>query len=185
MKFFQKVNMASESVGSFNRTGKYQVGSTDTAVSSGEFVIPGALATNAVYGKKDLNVQICKAPTAGQVTASNAGVYVVDFVGVSAGTINGNEYRIGVKTAGLEASAGTPVAIRYLCFNDEFYLGDGNFASAPNAGTYATLTSGSTLLTPSSTIPATGFTVQVQEKDAISQGITANIDAYLCTVVQL
>ena len=185
MKFFQKVNMASESVASYNRTGKYQVSGTDTAISSGEFVTLGALATNAVYGKKDLNVQLCNAPVTAKVTASNAGVYVVDYVGVSAGTINGNEYRIGVKTAGLEAPAGTPVALRYVCFNDEFYLGDSNFESTPNVGTYAILTADKTTLTPASAIPATGFTVRVEEADTISQGITANINAYLCTVVQL
>lgn len=185
MKFFQKVNMASESIASYNRTGKYQVNGTNTAVSSGEFVFTNGLATNAVYGKKDINVQLVKAPVTAQVTASNAGVYVVDYVGVSTGTINGNDYRIGVKTAGLQAPAGTPVAIRQLSFNDEFYLGDENFVSAPNVGTYAILTNGNTALTPSSTIPSTGFTVKVEESDTLSQGLTANITAYLCTVVQL
>lgn len=188
-RFFQKVNMESEDVNAKMRSGIYQVGSTNTAVSSGAFVTVTGLADNTTYassGVKDLNKLIVKAP----VTATTAkGIYVTDIVKVTDGTIAGNVYREGVKTIGLSAIAGESVALRNVNnYTDQFLLGDENFVggiAGVGTNSFAVLTNGSVDLTPSATIPATGFTVAIDQKMTVSQGITGNVTAYLCRVVQL
>ena len=189
MKFFQKTNMISESVPAAMRTGLYQVGSTNTAVDSGAFVIAGALADNTLYSAysitlKDFNTFVIKAPVAAEVTAVNANVFVVDPIKVSDGTIASNIYREGAKTLGLGAAAGEKTAIRKLFLNDQFIIGLENFAAAPTVGQYAILTAADTILTAAAAIPATGFAVRVECIWNVSQGINA-IKGYLCTVVQL
>jgi len=190
MKFFQKVNMMSEAGGkanAMNRTGLYQASGSNAAVDAGAFVILGALASSEVYNTftggsaKDWNKFICTAPTA----VTNKGVYVVDPVKVSDGTINGNVYRMGDKTLGLGANSGEPVALRRLDMSDQFLLGADNFVSAPTVGQYAILTAGSTVLTGSAGVPASGFCVAIDQTVTLSQGITANGSGYLVHVVQL
>lgn len=187
MKFFQKVNMTSETVNSYNRTGLYVVSGSTTAIDSGAFIVTGSLAPNSVYNAflsgseiVDINTFYIAAP----VALTSKPVYVVDVVKVTDGTINGNVYREGAKTLALQANAGEKVAIRFLDYNDQFILGDGNFVSAPTVGQYATLTAGSLVLTGSAGT-GTGFAVRVEQKQFISEGIDANGTGYLCTVVQL
>lgn len=192
MKFFQKTNMVSESVPAAMRSGLFHTAlEAEAAVDSGALVIASVLADNEIYNSylgagalKDFNTFIVKAPVTGDVTATNANVYIVDPVKVSEGTINGNIYREGAKTLGLAGVAGEKVAIRKLFLADQFILGADNFASAPTAGQYAILANGVTTLAPAAAIPSTGFCARVECAWHVSQGITA-IDGYLLTVVQL
>lgn len=182
--YFQKIRMKSEFNNSMLVTGEYQVAGVDTAVTQGAFVELTGLANNTTYatsGVKDINKYTCSAPTA----VTDKGVYVVDFVKVQDGVINGNTYRIGVQDINLTASAGTPVRLREIGFADEFILGDGNFASAPTVGQYAILTAASIGLTPNATVPTSGLTVRIEQQVSITQGTTANVTGYVCTVVQI
>jgi hypothetical protein len=194
MKFFQKVNMASETVDSFNRTGLFKTYSgsvgTNASVDSGAFVITTkGLAPNDVYNNflsgstiVDFNTFIATGPAA----ATDKGVYVVDIVKVTDGTIGGNVYREGAKTLSMTANAGEKVAMRLLNFNDQFLLGADNISGSPTAGQYAVLTAGSAVtLTGSAGIPGTGLVVRLDQKQTISEGIDPNGVGYLCTVIQL
>lgn len=189
-RHFQKVNMVSESIKSYNRTGEYQASGVDAICTDGAFVIASGLASAAVYsayvaGMKDFSKLVVSAPVTAQVTASNVGVYVVDIVKVSDGTINGNVYREGAKTIGLSANAGEAIAMRKLVTDDVFILGADNFASAPTVGQYAILTASSVDLTPASSIPATGFTIKVEQSLTLSEGTRATTPSYLCRVAQV
>lgn len=185
-RFFEKVNMVSETVKSMNRSVVYHVGATPTAVSSGAFVVAAGLMDNTTYaasGIKDLNK--IKVTYPGATPTAEIGVMVTDIVKVSDGTINGNVYRIGAKTIGLSAVAGEVVAARVLGMHDQFWLGDTNFASTPTVGQYAILTASSVDLTPAADTSAAGFTVAIDATMTKSQGITANTTAYLCRVVKM
>jgi len=182
VRFFQKVNMASETVASLNKTGLYQVSGTNAVAYPGYFVRATGLASNPTYGNKDLNKLTVEAPAA----VTDKGIFVVDLVKVQDGSINNNTYRIGAQTIGLSAAAGEAVALRQIeHLNEQFLLGDGNFQSAPTVGQYAILTAADPDLSPSATIPASGFTVAIDAQLTISQGVTGNVTAYLCRVVQL
>ena len=182
-KFFSKVLMASESVQSYVRSTKYQVNGEDAEIHDGAFVKLGAIAGDTTYasGGKNFNVYLSTAPD----TVATDKVAVVDIAGVSGGTINENYYNIGTKLYGLTKQAGELARIRFLFMNDMFILGDGNFETAPTAGQYAILTENKTTLTPSSTIPATGFTVKILEAQSFEPGQLAKGKQYACEVVQL
>ena len=181
-KYFQKVNMASESIRSWTRTGV-----NSASCSSGAFVVPSTLASNTVYANfmsgstvKDINTFTIAAPA----DATSKNIWVVDPVKVTDGTIAGNTYRMGAKTLSFDLSASEKVAIRKLDVLDQFQLGDGNFGSAPTEGQYAVLIAADTLLSPCANQAATGFCVRIDQKVSVSQGIDAST-GYLCTVVQL
>lgn len=186
-KFFQKILMESETVNSQNRTALYQESGVNASVYAGGFVVPTGMADNAIYsaytsGVKDFNTLTVAPPTSATPTAGS--VYVIDFVKVSDGTINGNVYREGAKTLGLMANAGEKIAIRKVAFNDVFELSKDNFTTTPTVGQYAIL--GTTVdAVPNATVPAAGFTIKVEQKTTVSQGVTANSDAYICRAVQL
>ena len=184
-KYVQPVLMEAGSVQALNRTGVYYVGATPTAVAGGAFVKVTGMLDNSAYsvyvaGIKDLNRLKIIAPAAD----TDKDIYIVDPVLISSGTINGNVYREGAKTIGLTAAAGESVRIKKLRFNDIFELGDGNFTGAVTVGQYAIL--GTTVdLVPSGSIPATKFTVQIEEAKTVSQGTTANVNVYVCRVVNV
>lgn len=186
LRFFQKVLMESESIASQNRSGRYQVQGTDTAVYGGAFVVVTGMADNSVYsaytpGIKDFNVLKIEAPA--DVDAK--GIYVVDLVKISDGSIMNNVYRMGAKTIGLQALAGENVAMRKVAEQDEFVLGRENFTGAPTVGDFAVLTAGSVDLTPAAIVPVAGLCVAIEQRETISQGTTGDVEAYLCRVVQL
>lgn len=190
MMFFQKVNMASETVRSFMKTGLMQDSSDDPiAVGSGAFVKLIGLADSPTYspyvaGMKDLNLFEMTMPVTADVTATNVGIYVTDPVTVSSGTIAGNVYREGAKTLGLGVEAGEPCSIRQLVMDDMFLLGADNFASSPTVGQYAILTNAAVTLTPNASKPASGFAVYIESEINVSQGLEP-VEGYLCRVVQL
>lgn len=182
-KFFSKVLMASEDVQSYVRSTKYQVDGVNAEIHDGAFVKLGDIVGDTTYtsGGQNFNAYLSTAPA----TVATDKVVVVDIAGVSGGSINGNYYNIGTKLYGLTKQAGELARIRFLFMHDMFILGDGNFASAPTAGQYAILTQNATTLTPSATIPETGFTVKILEKQSFEPGQLAQGSQYACEVVQL
>jgi len=182
-KYFQPVNMEAMYNQAKRRTALFQEAGVNAPVASGAFIVPTGLAINSVYGAG--NVDINKMTVEAPVSTDAKGVFVTDIVKVSSGAISGNEYRIGAKTIGLIAEAGETCAMSKVELYDEFELGSENFAAPVGANGFATLTAGSTELTPVAAIPATGLTVQIMQAKKITQGTTANVDAYLCMVVQM
>lgn len=157
-KVFDVASMVCEDVQAYVRSCKFGTG-TDNAfvpatVADGAFVVLGGLADDTTYsGKKDWNVKYAYAPASAALTADE--VVVIDIDAVSNGVIAGNNYKIGTKLVDLQVEAGYPVRYRVIKKGDMFWLGSGNFASAPTVGQYANLTASSVLLTPAaSTTPA-------------------------------
>ena len=176
-KLFSAGIMTSESVQSYVLSGK-----ADVALDDGAFVVVGDYAVGTVYGQtdKDQNVHTLTAPAA--VTDT---VAVVDYAGISEGTIAGNVYKLGYKLYDLQVPAGTATRVRRLDLGDKFYLGDGNFATLPEAGKFAKLTANDTILTPAATLPAQGFAVKINRVDSLTTGTRANGSRIECEVVQL
>ena len=182
-KFFSKILMASESIQSYVRSTKYQVDGADAEIHDGAFVKLGNIAGDNTYASGGLNFNAYLSTTPSTVATDK--VVVVDIANVSEGTIGGEVYKKGSKLYGLTVQSGHLARVRLMAEKDLFLLGDGNFASAPTAGEYAILTDGSTLLTPSSTVPGTGFTVKILEEQNFEPGQLSKGKQYACEVVQL
>ena len=181
-KVFRVAEMMSEDVQSYVISCQYQVASADAPIEDGSFVKLGELKPDTTYaaaGDKDYNVYLASMPTA--VTDK---VVVIDYPGVSEGSIAGNSYRMGVKLFDLVAPAGRPVRARRLALGDRFWLGEDNFAAAVDANGYAILTANDVRLTPA---PAAGdnFAVKIHLGKDFNYGQSAKGKLYLCEVVGL
>ena len=176
-KLFSVGIMASESVQSYVISGR-----ASAALDNGAFVVVGDYITGTVYDAtaKDQNVHTLTVPAA--VTDK---VAVVDFDDISQGTISGNVYKIGVKLYDLTVPANTNTRVRVLDIGDKFYLGDGNFVSAPTAGQYAALTASDTRLTPAATQPVSGFAVKILAVEGLTTGTRENGKRVYVEVVAL
>ena len=181
-KVFRAAEMMSEDVQSYVISCQYQEGSKDAPIADGSFVKLGELKPDKTYseeGDKDYNVYLASAPTA--VTDK---VVVIDYPGVSEGTISGNSYRIGVKLFDLVAPAGRPVRARRLALGDRFWLGEGNFTGAVGSNGFATLTANDVRLTPASAA-GDNFAVKIHLGKDFNYGQSASGKLYLCEVVGL
>ena len=181
-KVFRAAEMMSEDVQSYVISCQYQVGGVDSQIEDGSFVKLGELKPDKTYseeGDKDYNVYLASAPTA--VTDK---VVVIDYPGVSEGTISGNSYRLGVKLFDLVAPAGRPVRARRLALGDRFWLGEGNFTSAVGSNGFATLTANDVRLTPAGEAGA-NFAVKIHLGKDFNYGQSASGKLYLCEVIGL
>ena len=181
-KVFRAAEMMSEDVQSYVISCQYQVASADAPIEDGSFVKLGELKPDTTYaaaGDKDYNVYLASMPTA--VTDK---VVVIDYPGVSEGSIAGNSYRMGVKLFDLVAPAGRPVRARRLALGDRFWLGEDNFAAAVDTNGSALLTANDVRLTPA---PAAGdnFAVKIHLGKDFNYGQSAKGKLYLCEVVGL
>ena len=179
---FRAAEMMSEDVQSYVISCQYQVGGVDSQIEDGSFVKLGELKPDKTYseeGDKDYNVYLASAPTA--VTDK---VVVIDYPGVSEGTISGNSYRLGVKLFDLVAPAGRPVRARRLALGDRFWLGEGNFTGAVGSNGFATLTANDVRLTPASAA-GDNFAVKIHLGKDFNYGQSASGKLYLCEVVGL
>ena len=181
-KVFRAAEMMSEDVQSYVISCQYQVASADAPIEDGSFVKLGELKPDTTYaaaGDKDYNVYLASMPTA--VTDK---VVVIDYPGVSEGSIAGNSYRMGVKLFDLVAPAGRPVRARRLALGDRFWLGEDNFAAAVDNNGYAILTANDVRLTPASAA-GDNFAVKIHLGKDFNYGQSANGKLYLCEVVGL
>lgn len=181
-KVFRAAEMMSEDVQSYVISCQYQVASADAPIEDGSFVKLGELKPDTTYaaaGDKDYNVYLASMPTA--VTDK---VVVIDYPGVSEGSIAGNSYRMGVKLFDLVAPAGRPVRARRLALGDRFWLGEDNFAAAVDANGYAILTANDVRLTPA-TAAGDNFAVKIHLGKDFNYGQSAKGKLYLCEVVGL
>ena len=181
-KVFRAAEMMSEDVQSYVISCQYQAGGVDAPIEDGSFVKLGELKDDKTYvasGDKDYNVYLASQPTA--VTDE---VVVIDYPGVSEGTISGNSYRLGVKLFDLVAPAGRPVRARRLALGDRFWLGEGNFTGAVGSNGFATLTANDVRLTPAGEAGA-NFAVKIHLGKDFNYGQSASGKLYLCEVIGL
>lgn len=176
INLFKSGKMASNIIDSALANGKGKVDIIDGAL----VVLGGLDKDSAVAGENEYDTYDVSAPS-----DSTAEVAIVDYAGVSEGRISGNEYKIGAKLYGLTVSAGTIMRVRRLALHDKFWLGDGNFSSAPAVGEYAVASAGSFLHAPASSLPKKGYAVKVLASEAMTAGMAAKGKIYLCEVMQL
>ena len=184
-KVFRAAEMMSEDVQSYVISCQYQEDSKDAPIADGSFVKLGELKPDKTYseeGDKDYNVYLASAPTA--VTDK---VVVIDYPGVSEGTISGNSYRLGVKLFDLVAPAGRPVRARRLALGDRFWLGEENFSNSVVVGNIAGLEANKTTLKDSGSQEITGgqLNVKIHLGKDFNYGQSASGKLYLCEVVGL
>ena len=181
-KVFRAAEMMSEDVQSYVISCQYQEESKDAPIADGSFVKLGELKEDKTYvaaGDKDYNVYLASKPT--KLTDK---VVVIDYPGVSEGTISGNSYRIGVKLFDLVAPAGRPVRARRLALGDRFWLGEGNFTGAVGSNGFAILTANDVRLTPANAA-GDNFAVKIHLGKDFNYGQSASGKLYLCEVVGL
>lgn len=181
-KVFRAAEMMSEDVQSYVISCQYQAAGVDASIEDGSFVKLGELKEDKTYvetGDKDYNVYLASMPT-----ALTDKVVVIDYPGVSEGTISGNSYRIGVKLFDLVAPAGRPVRARRLALGDRFWLGEGNFTGAIGDNGFATLTANDVRLTPAGAA-GDNFAVKIHLGKDFNYGQSASGKLYLCEVVGL
>ena len=185
-KVFRAAEMMSEDVQSYVISCQYQEESKDAPIADGSFVKLGELKEDKTYvaaGDKDYNVYLASKPTA--VTDE---VVVIDYPGVSEGSISGNSYRIGVKLFDLMAPAGRPVRARRLALHDRFWLGEDNFANKTAVvGNIAGLEANQTTLKDSGaqTVTPGQLNVKIHLGKDFNYGQSASGKRYLCEVVGL
>ena len=185
-KVFRAAEMMSEDVQSYVISCQYQEESKDAPIADGSFVKLGELKPDETYIKggsdKDYNVYLASKPTA--VTDE---VVVIDYPGVSEGSISGNSYRIGVKLFDLMAPAGRPVRARRLALHDRFWLGEGNFNGSVVVGNIAGLEANQTTLKDSGaqTVTPGQLNVKIHLGKDFNYGQSASGKLYLCEVVGL
>lgn len=181
---FYKGKMASEDVGSYLGSTRYQESGTDAIITDGALVTLGNLAPNAPYNIGDVddavdyNVFLSAPPT-----AATDPVVIVDISNVSNGVIAGNNYKIGIKLVGLTVEAGYPVRYRVPVKGDLYWVSDGCFASTPTVGQFAIPTANGTKHTPAASNPEDGsYCVKILTKKGFTSGSSNIGTMYLCQV---
>ena len=150
-------------------------------IKDGALVVLGDLAADGAYtGKVEYDTYEAAAPE-----AETDEVVIVDYAGISEGSIAGNEYRIGIKLHNLTVPAGTATRVRRLYLHDKFWLGADNFASAPVVGEYATAKANSYKHTPAATLPQAGYAIKILVENDMTVGMHTEGKIYLVEVVQL
>ncbi len=150
-------------------------------VDDGALVVLGDLAADGAYtGKVEYDTYEGAAPA-----AETDEVAIVDYAGISEGTIAGNQYKIGIKLHDLKVPTGTATRVRRLYLHDKFWLGEGNFATTPVVGEYATATANSYIHTPAATLPQAGYAIKILVENDMTVGMHTEGKIYLVEVVQL
>lgn len=190
-KVFAKALMASEDVQSYVGTCVFGTGTgagfVGAEIFDGAFVNIGDLALDGVYGTDtlDWNKHEAFAPTA----LTREDICVIDIANISEIDIFGNFYKgIDSRLVNLTRPAGAAVRFRRVQKGDKFWLGEGNFASAPAIGQFGNVTAGETTLTAGAAATAGQFAVKVIASKPLTVGMSVNYanDAfeqlYLCEV---
>ena len=184
-KVFAKALMASEDVQSYVRNCRLYANDAATAVFDGAFVTLGDLDLDGVYGATSVDYNIHKAALG--AAAEGAAQYVIDLAEIDQGTINGNVYKIGVKTAGLVLPAGENARARKLMQGDKFWLGAGNFAGEVAIGDGLVVDSDGLLAAAgdgeTATIKVIASKTLTQGQNVIAIDSTTYEQLYLCEVL--
>lgn len=153
----------------------------EEAIYDGSLVVLGDLADDSAYtGMVEYDTYEAAAPA-----AATDEVVLVDYAGISEGTIGGNQYKVGVKLHNLQVPAGTVTRVRRPFLHDKFWLGAANFASAPTVGEYAIAEAGKFTHKPAASLPQSGYAVKVLVENDMTVGMHSEGKIYLVEVVQL
>lgn len=180
---FYAGKMASQQLDSALSNALVQDGSNNNiACYDGSLVVLGALAGDATYDAsgKEYDTYIATAPA-----AATDEVVIVDFAGISEGSIAGNEYKMGVKLVDLQVPAGVKTRVRRLHLHDKFWLGASNFVSTPTVGQYAVATASGMLHTPAASVTSGQYNVKILLSKELTVGMKSSGLQYLCEVVEL
>lgn len=180
-KIFSKALMMSEDVKSYLTSVRFQANNADAPVDDGSFVVLGDHVQDTTYGEGRVNPNgyFGKAPA-----ALTDKVAVIDLPEISEGTINGNDYKIGIKTSNLTAPAGRLVRARKLALGDKFWLGSDNFTADVGENGFGILTANDVRLTPAGAQGA-NFAVKIIDKRNLTIGQHNEGMQYLVEVVGL
>lgn len=157
------------------------------AVPDGALVVLGDLVadtTYAVNGNTGYGTEYDTYEAAAPAAVTDE-VVIVDYAGISEGDINGNTYKMGNKLYNLTVPAGGIFRVRRLALHDKFWIADGNFASAPTVGKYASATASAFTHTPAASLPGSGYAVKILASEDLTAGMKTQGTLYLCEVVQL
>lgn len=154
----------------------------EVAVKDGALVKLGNLVADTTYTATGVEYDTYAAAAPAAVTDE---IVIVDYAGISEGTINGNEYKLGNKLYDLEIPAGEIFRVRRLALHDKFWLGESNFATTPTVGAYAGIKANDMKHAALTEIPANGYAVKVLLAEDLTTGMRNNGKLYLCEVVQL
>lgn len=155
----------------------------EEAVDDGALVVLGNLAADSAYG--DMGLVEYDTYEADKPAAATDEVVIVDYAGISEGTIAGNQYKIGIKLHDLKVPAGTVTRVRRLYLHDKFWLGAGNFDATPTVGEYATAGANTYAHTVAATLPQSGYAVKILVEKDMTVGMHTEGKIYLVEVVQL
>ena len=176
--FYQGL-MASESVQSYVGSLKFKKNGDYAEIHDGALVVLGDLADSISYdGVKDDNVYVAEAPT-----ATTDDVVIVDLAEVSQGVIAGNNYKLGIKLAGLRGLAGYPVRYRVPVKHDRFWISGDCFNGDPTVGQYAAPTANDTKFTPAAQKADNGLCIKILDSRDFTIGNAGYGTMYLCQVL--
>ena len=159
---------------------------SDVAVPDGALVSLGDLAADTTYSAtgKEYDTYVAAAPT-----SATAEVVIADYAGIEeyseSGYTKNNVIKQGIKLYGLQIPAGTIYRVRRLALHDKFWLGDGNFTSAPTVGQFAAVGQNKFTHTPAASKPGSGYAIKILVEEDLTTGMSSNGKIYLCEVVQL
>ena len=168
---FQPLRMASQDVGSLDRT------ITCVAdLDNGAFVIE-TTPTQTQWATNDMNSYIATAPTTAGLNLKD--LLVIDSSDVA--RIDG--FKVNVADPRYNyVPAGTPAKARLLTKGDEFAISASAFSSAPTVGQFAIPANGIYTLAPSATQTGAKVIVEIVSAWTFSVGRT-NVAGYRCKVV--
>ena len=151
-------------------------------ILDGSLLVLGDLAADLTYDAagKEYDVYVGR-----KFATDDKEVVIVDYAGISEGTIMGNDYKMGIKLYDLEVPANRVTRVRRLHLHDKFWLSANNFAATPVAGKYGIPANGSYLHAISNTLPEAGYAIKILIVDDLTTGAKANGKKALCEVVQL
>jgi len=124
-------------------------------ISSGFLCKRSALLPTEAYGTAIYNSNAWEMVAAEDTDLATDGIYAVNPYGVNEATANGNVYKIGQNTLGLDVPAGERTAFTKIDFmsGDKIYrFGIGNLDAALSTNTFFTITDG--MLTPAAAAPS-------------------------------
>ena len=157
-------------------------GIAEVDVINGAILALGDLVADTTYSASGVEYDTYEAAAP---TAATNEIVIADYAGISEGEISGNVYKMGVKLYDLTIPAGEIFRVRRLALHDKFWLGDGNFASTPTVGQYATADANVMTHKPAAELPGTGYAVKVIASQDLTAGMASKGTLYLCEVVQL
>lgn len=156
-----------------------------TSIPNGAFVVAdnaSALPLN-IYGTTNIELENFKR----FATNDTGAAYILDASLIPEVTdINGNTYKAGAIVTNMSFIPSQGLKYRQLFLEDRFYLFDGNISGTVSASNkYLVPDNGSFLLAAASSIPQTGFCVQIMGELPLNNGLNNVGSQYLCKVIQL